>query len=285
MYEIATVGKKRLDLLAVDLGLFDSRERAQRSIMAGQVMVDGLRADKPGTSVRCDAVVVVCGKPLLYVSRGGLKLEKALKVFSLDVDGCIAMDVGASTGGFTDCLLQKGAKKVYAVDVGYGQLAWQLRTDPRVINLERTNIRYLEISRIGESIDIITVDTAFISVTKFSSKLSEFLTDNGVIVLLIKPQFEAGPEKVGKKGVVRDAKTHADVISNVITHYSGERFTLVGLTYSPIKGQEGNIEFLASFRRSNCDTYRSSSEIKALIDATVESAHSNDFAENVASKV
>lgn len=225
-------------------GLFESRAKAQAAIMAGQVLVNEQKIDKPGTPVPLEANIRLLGDKLPYVSRGGLKLEKALQIFPISVEGKVVADIGASTGGFTDCALQNGAAKVYAVDVGYGQLAWKLRTDERVINMERTNVRYLEPVALGELVDAATIDVAFISLDKVLPAVHKILKPNGFVIALIKPQFEAGKENVGKKGVVRDAKVHEAVIKNVIAFAKGEGFGVAGLDFSPIKGPEGNIEYL-----------------------------------------
>ena len=227
-----------------DRGLLESREKARALIMAGSVYVGGQKCDKPGTILPPDAPIEVRGSRLPYVSRGGLKLEKALKVFPIDLKGRTAMDIGASTGGFTDCMLQNGAAKVYAVDVGYGQLAWKLRTDPRVVVLERTNARYLTVEQVPEAVDFFSVDVAFISLRLILPVARGFLRDGGRAVCLIKPQFEAGREKVGKKGVVRDRNVHVQVIRELVDFARGNGFSVLGLTFSPIKGPEGNIEYL-----------------------------------------
>ena len=237
--------KTRLDVLLVEQGHMESRQKAQAVIMAGSVFVDGQRVDKPGTAVPDDAALEVRGGTLPYVSRGGLKLEKAMRVFPIRLQDKTAMDIGASTGGFTDCMLQNGAKKVYAVDVGYGQLAWKLRTDPRVINLERTNIRYATKEQIPDPIDFISVDVSFISLKLVLPVAKLFMRDGAQAVCLIKPQFEAGREKVGKKGVVRDPNVHMEVIKSVCAMIRENGFSLLGLDYSPVKGPEGNIEYLA----------------------------------------
>ena len=239
--------KKRIDQLLVERGLFTSREHARRSIMAGLVYVNQQRVDKPGTNVDLEATVEIKGELHPYVSRGGLKLAKALTAFQIDVTGLTAIDVGASTGGFTDCLLQHGAKKVYAVDVGYGQLDWKLRNDPRVVVMERTNIRYVTTADIGELADIATIDVAFISLTKFFASLLQLLTDEGQVVALIKPQFEVGRELVGKKGVVRDFNIHLELLKTLVPQLQSFGAGLVNLDYSPIRGPEGNVEYLAHF--------------------------------------
>lgn len=242
-------GKQRIDLLLVEKGFCPSREKARKSIMAGLVKVDGKRVDKPGTDVPVDSLLEVLGPAIPYVSRGGLKLEKAMEEFGIRVEGMVAADVGASTGGFTDCLLQNGAKKVYAIDVGYGQLDWKLRQDPRVVSMERTNIRYLDSGTLTEVPEFITIDVSFISLEKVLPKITEILAPEGKIVALIKPQFEAGREQVGKKGVVRDPVVHEQVIKKVLENALKLGFSLLGLTYSPVTGPEGNIEYLAYLHR------------------------------------
>lgn len=236
--------KERLDALLVNRGLFESRAKAQAAVMAGQVLVDEQKIDKPGTQVKAEVTIRLLGDKLRYVSRGGLKLEKALNIFPIKVEGKVIADIGASTGGFTDCALQNGASKVYAIDVGYGQLAWKLRSDERVVNMERTNVRYLEAKDLPEQVDAATIDVAFISLDKILPAVHKILKPEGFVIALIKPQFEAGKENVGKKGVVRDAKVHKDVINNVIAFAKAEGFGIAGLDFSPIKGPEGNIEYL-----------------------------------------
>ncbi len=242
--------KKRLDILVTERGLAESREKAKTLIMAGQVYVDGQKADKPGDTFSEDAAVEVRGKGLPYVSRGGLKLEKAMREFGLQLQGRTCMDIGASTGGFTDCMLQNGAQRVYSVDVGYGQLAWSLRTDPRVVNLERTNARYLTREQVPEEIDFFSVDVSFISLTLILPAVRPLLAEHGQAVCLIKPQFEAGREKVGKKGVVRDKAVHEEVIEKIRSFALENGFSVLGLTFSPVKGPEGNIEYLIYLERS-----------------------------------
>ena len=241
--------KKRLDLLLVERGFFESRHKAQAVIMSGSVFVEGQRSDKPGTPVSPDAKIEVRGHALPYVSRGGLKLEKAMKTFPLMLKGKICADIGASTGGFTDCMLQNGAKKVYAVDVGYGQLDWKLRNDPRVVCLERTNARYLSREQIPDELDFASIDVSFISLKLIFPALYDLLKDEGEIACLIKPQFEAGREKVGKKGVVRDPAVHLEVLEQFLIHAKENNFTVLGVTYSPIRGPEGNIEYLGYLRK------------------------------------
>ena len=236
--------KVRLDVLLVEKGFFESRQKAQAVIMAGQVFVNNQKVDKPGTAVAGDALVEVRGNTLRYVSRGGLKLEKAMAAWPIDLRETVCMDVGASTGGFTDCMLQNGAKKVYAVDVGYGQLAWKLRSDERVVCLERTNARFLDHEIIPEEPDFSSVDVSFISLKLILPAIASVLREGGHVVCLIKPQFEAGKEKVGKKGVVRDSSVHLEVLENFFGHARESGFTDQDLTYSPIRGPEGNIEYL-----------------------------------------
>lgn len=237
--------KKRLDVLLVERRLADSREKAKAIIMTGNVFVNGQREDKAGTTFDEEkADIEIKGHTMKYVSRGGYKLEKAFEVFSLDLQDAVCMDIGSSTGGFTDCMLQNGAKKVFAVDVGRGQLAWKLRNDERVISMEKTNIRYVKPEDIGEPIAFASVDVAFISLELVLPPARELLADNGRMVCLIKPQFEAGREKVGKKGVVRDQKVHEEVIEKIFALADRLHFKILGLDYSPIKGPEGNIEYL-----------------------------------------
>lgn len=236
--------KERLDVLLVNRQLFDSREKAKRAIMAGTVFVDGERVDKAGFMCSPNSQITVKSDPIPYVSRGGLKLEKALKVFDIGLDGLTCVDVGASTGGFTDVMLKNGAKKVYAVDVGYGQLAWSLRNDPRVVCMEKTNFRYVKPEDIGEPVDFGTADVSFISLRLILPPLKAVLKEDGRVVCLIKPQFEAGREKVGKKGVVRDPAVHEEVIAAIMDTAKSLGFSVEGLSWSPIKGPEGNIEYL-----------------------------------------
>lgn len=241
--------KIRLDQLVFDLGLAESRERAKTTVMSGLVFVNGQRADKPGMQVSPDVNVEVKGTALPYVSRGGLKLEKALKVFPIDVNGKVCIDCGASTGGFTDVLLKNGAAKVYSVDVGYGQLAWSLRNDERVVNMERTNIRYISSEQIPEPLDICVMDLSFISVKLVLPAVCALLKDGAQLVCLIKPQFEAGREEVGKKGVVRDKAVHLSVIESVLSFAPTVGMTVMGLDFSPIKGPEGNREYLCYMKK------------------------------------
>ena len=236
--------KERLDVLMVQRSLAESREKAKALIMSGIVYVNGQKEDKAGTSFEETVQIEVRGSTLKYVSRGGLKLEKAMSHFGVELAGRVCMDVGASTGGFTDCMLQNGAVKVYAVDVGHGQLAWKLRNDDRVICMEKTNIRYVTPEDIGDRIEFSSIDVSFISLTKVLGPVKQLLTDNGQVVCLIKPQFEAGREKVGKKGVVREKSVHLEVIEMVSDYARSIGFGILGLEFSPIKGPEGNIEYL-----------------------------------------
>ena len=251
----------------VEQGITESRERAKALIMSGAVFVNGRRADKPGMSVIKDGILEIHGTQLKYVSRGGLKLEKALQVFPVDPNGKVCIDCGASTGGFTDVLLQNGARKVYAVDVGYGQLAWKLRNDSRVINLERTNLRLLEKSMIPELLDLAVMDVSFISIRLILPVVKDFLKQGADYICLIKPQFEAGREQVGKKGVVRDPEIHQKVILECLETARSCGYTVCGLDYSPIRGPEGNIEFLCHLR----NTHEAEREID--IAAVVQAAH------------
>ncbi len=245
--------KERLDILLVRGGFFASREKAKTTIMAGQVYVNGQKEDKAGMKFDVDSVLEVRGKTLPYVSRGGLKLEKAVKSFGLNLEGLVCMDVGASTGGFTDCMLQNGAIRVYAVDVGHGQLAWKLREDDRVICMERFNARQLSPEDLPEQVSFSSIDVSFISLKLILEPVMSVLKEGGRIVSLIKPQFEAGREKVGKKGVVRDPKVHEEVITEVISYAAKIGLTPEELTFSPVTGPEGNIEYLACFRKKEQD--------------------------------
>ena len=242
--------KERLDLVLCEKGLCESRSKAQAIIMEGLVFVNEQRVDKPGTAVDPQANIEVRGSTCPYVSRGGLKLEKALNYFGVDPTGYVCSDSGASTGGFTDCLLQKGARKVFAIDVGYGQLAWSIRSDPRVVVMERTNIRNVTPEQLGEPLDLSVVDVSFISLKIVLPVIQKLLGPQGQVLCLIKPQFEAGKEKVGKKGVVREIATHIEVLENFLSLARGLGFTVVNLTFSPVKGPEGNIEFLGHLSMS-----------------------------------
>lgn len=261
--------KDRLDILLVNRGLAPSREKAKTMIMEGNVFVNNNREDKAGSLFPDDCVIEIHGNVLKYVSRGGLKLEKAMNHFDISLDGKVCMDIGASTGGFTDCMLQNGAKKVFSVDVGYGQFAWKLRQDERVVCMEKTNIRYVTLDQIGEPLDFASVDVSFISLTKVLGPARELLKDNAQMVCLIKPQFEAGREKVGKKGVVREKSVHLEVVNMIIDYCLNNGFSILNLEYSPIKGPEGNIEYLIHIMKE---------EEPAIVDgidasAIVESAH------------
>ncbi len=261
--------KERLDAFLTAQGYFETRSKAQGAIMAGQILVNEQKIDKPGTPVAPDAKIRIIGEKLKYVSRGGLKLEKALQIFPISVDGKIVADIGASTGGFTDCALQNGAQKVYAVDVGYGQLAWKLRNNERVINMERTNVRSLDETSLEDAIDVATIDVAFISLDKVLPAVKKILNPNGFVLALIKPQFEAGKDKVGKKGVVREAKVHKEVINNVVQFAATEGFSAQGLDFSPIKGPEGNIEYLL-YLTIGTESIIDENYINALVDKSHE---------------
>lgn len=243
------MAKIRLDVALVEQGFAESREKAKRLIMSGIVYVNNQKSDKAGNTVKEDDVIEVRGQTLKYVSRGGLKLEKAMEVFPIKLDGFVCADIGASTGGFTDCMLQNGAGKVYAIDVGYGQLAYKLRTDRRVVNLERTNFRYVTKADIPEELDFASVDVSFISLSLILPVMRTLLKNRGCAVCLIKPQFEAGKENVGKKGVVRDKSVHIAVIEKIMGIIKENNFSLLGLDFSPVKGPEGNIEYLCYIRK------------------------------------
>ncbi len=260
--------KQRLDCALVSLGYTESREKAKALIMSGIVYVNNQKCDKAGDTVKPDDVVEVRGATLKYVSRGGLKLEKAMTAFSLQLGDCICADIGASTGGFTDCMLQNGAKKVYAIDVGYGQLAWKLRTDPRVINLERTNFRYVTKEQIPEELDFASVDVSFISLSLIIPVMSTLLKKSGRAVCLIKPQFEAGRENVGKKGVVREKSVHIAVIEKIINLVKENDFTLLGLDFSPVKGPEGNIEYLCYIEKGYNEENNIAVSAESIVDAS-----------------
>ena len=260
--------KIRLDVLLTEKGLQESRQKAQATIMSGLVYVNGQRVDKPGTAVDPEAGIEIRGSTLRYVSRGGLKLEKAMAVWPIGLAGKICMDVGASTGGFTDCMLQNGASKVYAVDVGYGQLAWSLRSDERVVCLERTNARYLNHEIIPEEPDFSSVDVSFISLKLILPAIAGVLKDGGEVVCLVKPQFEAGKEKVGKKGVVRDPAVHREVLEHFLEHARESGFTVLDLSYSPVRGPEGNIEYLGWLRKAAWE--EKTFDLTALVEASHE---------------
>ena len=261
------MAKKRVDLLLVERGLADTRQKAQAVVMAGQVYTGERRCDKPGLTLEEDAPLEVRGG-LRYVSRGGLKLEKAMQVFPIALTDKTAADIGASTGGFTDCMLQNGAKRVYAVDVGYGQLAWSIRSDPRVVCLERTNARYLTREQIPELLDFASIDVSFISLGLILPALRPLMASGGQAAALVKPQFEAGKEKVGKKGVVRDKKVHLEVLEHFFGHAEAAGFTVLGITWSPIRGPEGNIEYLGWLSAGEGEAWQGD------LNAIVEESHS-----------
>ncbi len=269
--------KERLDILLVDNGYVATREKAKKMIMAGLVFVDGQREDKAGTKIDTTATILVKKDPNPYVSRGGLKLQKAIQTFDLFLEDVIAMDVGASTGGFTDCMLQHGAAKVYAVDVGYGQFDWGLRQDPRVVCLEKTNIRYVTEAEIPDLLDFVSIDVSFISLSKVLPAVCALMKEGATIVCLIKPQFEAGRDKIGKKGVVRDPKVHQEVIENIIQTFGAINLSIKGISYSPITGPQGNIEYLICAQKNETSSIEASLEInaKSLKDVSelVNNAH------------
>lgn len=258
--------KERLDCAIVSRGLVSSREQAKALIMSGIVYVNNQKSDKAGDTVKPDDKIEIRGETLKYVSRGGLKLEKAISSFNIDLSGFVCADIGASTGGFTDCMLQCGAVKVYSVDVGYGQLAWKLRTDDRVVNLERTNFRYVTEKEIPDKLDFASVDVSFISLSLIIPVLRQLLKDGGRVVCLIKPQFEAGRENVGKKGVVRDKNVHIAVIKKIIGLVAENNYSLLGLDFSPIKGPEGNIEYLCYIEKSDNPENRCDVTPESVVD-------------------
>lgn len=269
--------KERFDKYLVDHGFFDSREKAKKAIMAGLVMVSGQVKDKAGEQLAVDldpSVIEIKGNPIPYVSRGGLKLEKGLAVFSFPVKDGIFLDIGASTGGFTDCLLQNGAAKVYSVDVGYGQLDWRLRGDERVVSMERTNFRNLEKDAIPDNVDGTVMDVSFISITKLLDAIRLFLKDGGKGIWLIKPQFEAGRDKVGKNGVVRDKKIHREVLDRTLMQIMEKHFKILGLDYSPIQGPKGNIEFLCYVEKLTETETAGLENREQLVEQVVNAAHS-----------
>ncbi|XVG95053.1 TlyA family RNA methyltransferase [Eubacteriales bacterium KG127] len=247
--------KERLDKILVNLGYFDSRERAKRAIMAGLVFVDGHKEYKAGTAFSPDKKFVVKGSECPYVSRGGLKLAKALKTWGISLKGLTAMDIGASTGGFTDCMLQNGAEKVFSVDVGYGQLEWKLRQDPRVVNMEKCNVRYLDEPEINGTVDFVSIDVSFISLKHIFPTTARILKYGGHVVALVKPQFEAGRDQVGKNGVIRDEKVHMEVIENSINYAMEHGLKPIGLDFSPVKGAKGNIEYLLYMEKAEDMSY------------------------------
>lgn len=260
------MAKKRLDVLLFEKGMAESRQKAQAIIMSGQVFVDEQRVDKAGAAVDEAARIEVRGQTLAYVSRGGLKLEKAMSTFPISLKGAVCADIGASTGGFTDCMLQNGAVKVYAVDVGYGQLAWKLRSDERVVCMERTNARYLTREQISEALDFVSIDVSFISLHLILPAVRALLSKDGQVVCLVKPQFEAGREKVGKKGVVRDPQVHLEVLEQFLRHAAEADFTVKGITFSPIRGPEGNIEYLGFLQAGALAPWQG--DLKAVVDAS-----------------
>ena len=262
--------KERLDVLLVKKGLAPSREKAKTMIMEGNVFVNNNREDKAGSTFPEDCQIEIHGATLKYVSRGGLKLEKAMTHFGITLENKVCMDIGASTGGFTDCMLQNGAKKVYAVDVGYGQFAWKLRQDPRVVCMEKTNIRYVTPQDIADVLDFASVDVSFISLTKVLPAARELLAPHGQMVCLIKPQFEAGRDKVGKKGVVRDIKVHEEVVSNILSFARANGFSVLNLEFSPIKGPEGNIEYLVYLEKAEETSMAENVDMMAVVAAAHE---------------
>lgn len=266
--------KLRLDIALVEGGFCESREKAKALIMSGIVFVNNQKSDKAGTTVKPDDIIEVRGQPLKYVSRGGLKLEKAVDSFKLKLNGFICADIGASTGGFTDCMLQNGAKKVYSIDVGYGQLAWKLRTDERVVNLERTNFRYVTNEQVPELLDFASVDVSFISLSHILPVLRNLLKDNGKAVCLIKPQFEAGKENVGKKGVVRDKEVHISVVKNIIDLCINCGFSVLGIDFSPVKGPEGNIEYLCLIEKTNNPTVLTDITADEVVESSYKALNS-----------
>jgi len=260
--------KIRLDVALVERGFTESREKAKALIMAGIVFVNNQKSDKAGNNVKPDDIIEVRGETLKYVSRGGLKLEKAMQVFPIKLDGSICADIGASTGGFTDCMLQNGASKVYSIDVGYGQLAWKLRTDSRVVNLERTNFRYVTSEQVPDLLDFASVDVSFISLSHILPVMRQLLKDDGTAVCLIKPQFEAGKENVGKKGVVREKNVHIAVVEKIINLVIENKFSLLGLDFSPVKGPEGNIEYLCYIKKTEVGEILTDVTAEAVVDAS-----------------
>lgn len=263
--------KERLDTLLVKKCIFESREKAKVYIMAGQVYINGVKADKVGNKYDTNSEIEFRGDKMKYVSRGGYKLEKALNFFNIDLSGKICYDIGASTGGFTDCMLQNGAKLVYSIDVGYGQFAWKLRCDSRVVPIERTNVRYLKFSDQFIKGDFASIDVSFISIKKIIPNLLNFLEEEGEIAALIKPQFEAGRDKVGKKGVVRDKSVHFEVVKNIADFMLGQNMEIMGLSFSPIKGPEGNIEYLIYVKRSTNPQGLTPEAIEKVIDESHKS--------------
>lgn len=260
--------KLRLDTAVFEQGFCESREKAKTLIMAGVVYVNNQKADKAGLTVKPDDVIEVRSNPLKYVSRGGLKLEKAINSFNISLDACVCADIGASTGGFTDCMLQNGAEKVYSIDVGYGQLAWKLRSDPRVINMERTNFRYVTTEQINTPLDFASVDVSFISLSLIVPVMRTIMKDNARAVCLIKPQFEAGRDKVGKKGVVRDKSVHIEVVKKTANMILESGFSILGLDFSPVKGPEGNIEYLIYIQKTDDAKYECDITAEEVVTAS-----------------
>lgn len=265
--------KERLDVLLIKKGFFQSREKAKTAIMAGLVFVNGQISDKAGMSVDIDSEISLKNDPCPYVSRGGLKLEKAIKLFNIDLNNSVCMDIGASTGGFTDCMLSNGASKVYAVDVGYGQLAWKLRTDKRVVNIEKCNFRYFDESQLDEAIDFMSIDVSFISLKLIFPVAAKLLRDGGEILCLVKPQFEAGREQVGKNGIVRDKGVHENVIKYVISYAAENNLIAKNLTFSPITGAKGNIEYLLHLNKQKKIVYNTLYTDSFNITKVVQNSH------------
>lgn len=271
MVKIEKIKKERLDVLLVEQGFFESRENAKRHIMEGIILVNDVPVDKPGTKVPSDARLRIKGKVMPYVGRGGYKLEKAINFFHLKMENVIMADIGASTGGFTDCALQHGAKKVYAIDVGTNQLDWKLRINPQVINLEKTNIKDVTMELLGERVNFISVDISFISVLKIIPAVNDILEESGQLVILIKPQFEAGRENVGKGGIITDKAIHSEVVFDTLQEFENQGFFVNGLTFSPIKGGSGNIEFLALLSKNK--KTKETQMTKEFVNCIVEEAH------------
>ncbi|MBR4761691.1 MAG: TlyA family RNA methyltransferase [Clostridia bacterium] len=269
--------KERIDCALVSRGMIESREKAKAIIMSGIVYVNNQKCDKAGDTVLPDDIIEIRGEKLKYVSRGGLKLEKAVEVFGVDLKGKVCADIGASTGGFTDCMLQNGAAKVYAVDVGYGQLAWKLRTDRRVVNLERTNFRYVTREQIPEQLDFASVDVSFISLTLILPVLRDLLKNNGEAVCLIKPQFEAGRENVGKKGVVRDKGVHIAVVEKITGFAVDSGYSVLGVDFSPVKGPEGNIEYLCYLQKSEAAKNTSQVSAESVVTASYNTLKEGNY--------
>ena len=271
MVKIEKIKKERLDVLLVEQGFFESRENAKRHIMEGIILVNDVPVDKPGTKVPSDARLRIKGKVMPYVGRGGYKLEKAINFFHLKMENAIMADIGASTGGFTDCALQHGVKKVYAIDVGTNQLDWKLRTNPQVINLEKTNIKDVTMELLGERVNFISVDISFISVLKIIPAVNDILEESGQLVILIKPQFEAGRENVGKGGIITDKAIHSEVVFDTLQEFENQGFFVNGLTFSPIKGGSGNIEFLVLLSKNK--KTKETQMTKEFVNCIVEEAH------------